>query len=72
MARSKRNSVENITDADSEDDIALLANTPAKPESLLNSREQVTEYIGVHLNANKTEYTYFKWEGAISTLRFWN
>ena len=44
--------------------IALLANTP----TLLHSLEQAAGSIGLHMNAEKTEYMYFKQEGDISTL----
>ena len=50
------------------DDIALLAHTPTQAESILLSLEHTAGGIGLHVNTNKTEYTYFKWEGAISTL----
>ena len=36
MARRRRYPSETITDADSSDDLALLANTPAQAESLLH------------------------------------
>ena len=49
------------------DDITLLANTPTQAESLLHFQEQAAGGIGLHVNANKTEYTCFK-RGAISTL----
>ena len=51
-----------------EDVLVLLANIPANAESLLNSLEQAARGIGLHMNANKTEYMYFKWEGSSSTL----
>ena len=38
-------------------DLALLANSLAKAESLL---EQTAGCIGLYVNANKTKYTYFK------------
>ena len=44
----------------------LLENTQAETESLLHNLEQAAGGIGLHVNANKTEYTYFKQEGAIS------
>ena len=43
-------------DVDYTDDIALLANTPAKTESLQGSLERVAGVIGFHINADKTEY----------------
>ena len=41
--RSRRYPAQTITHADFADDIALLANTPAQIESLLNSLERATE-----------------------------
>ena len=57
-----------ITDADYADDIALLANTPAPAESLLHSLERAAAGIGLHVNADKTEYMCFNQRGDISTL----
>ena len=45
-----------ITDADYDNDIALLANAPAQTETQLHSLEQATADIGLHVNAHKTEY----------------
>ena len=42
-----------IIDADYADDIALLANTPARAESLLHSLEKETGGIGLHVNTDK-------------------
>ena len=67
-ARSKRYPAQTITDADYADDIALLANTPAQAESLLHSLEQAASSIGLHENADKTEYMCFNQRGDISTL----
>ena len=66
-ARSRRYSAENITDANYADDIALLANTPTLAESLLHSLEQAAGGIGLHVNANKSEYKCFN-QGDISTV----
>ena len=54
--RSRRYSAQTITDADNADDIALLANPPAKAETLLHSLEREAVDIGLHVNADKTEY----------------
>ena len=43
-----------IMDADYADDIALLANTPAKTETLLHSLERAAADIGLHVYADKT------------------
>ena len=57
-----------MTDSDYADDIALLTNTPAQAEYLLQSLEQAVGSIGLHMNTNRSEYMYFKQKGAISTL----
>ena len=58
-ARSRRYPAQTITDADYADDVALLANTPTQAESLLHSLERSAGVIGLHVNANKTEYMSF-------------
>ena len=50
------------------DDIVLLANAPAQAESLLNSLERAAAGIGLHVNADKTEYMSFYQKGDIYTL----
>ena len=57
-----------ITDADYSDDIALLANTLAKAETLLHSLERVAAGICLQLNAHKTEYKCFNQRSDVSTL----
>ena len=66
--RSRRYPAHTITDADYADDIALLANTPAQVETLLHSLERAVTGIGLHINADKTEYMCFNQRGDISTL----
>ena len=61
--RSRRYSTQTITDADYADDIALLANTPAQAETLLYSLEWAAASIGLHVNADKTEYKSFNQRG---------
>ena len=56
-----------MTDADKSDNLALLANTSIKAESLLHRLEQAAWGIGFHLNANKTELMCFKQDWNIST-----
>ena len=63
--RTRRYPAKTITDAD---DIALLANTPAKAETLLHSLERAAAGIGLYVNAHKTEYMCFNQRGNISTL----
>ena len=55
-ARSRRYLAQTIMNADYAEDIALLANTPAGAESLMHSLERAEGGIGLHVNANKTEY----------------
>ena len=43
-----------MTDSDYTDNLAFLANSPAKTESQLHSLEQATEYIGINVNVDKT------------------
>ena len=57
-----------ITDADYADDIAILANTPDQPETLLHSFERAAAGIGLHVNAHKTEYMCYNQTGDITTL----
>ena len=66
--RSRRYPAKTITDADYADDIALLANTPNKAETLLHRLERAAAGIGLHVNAHKTEFMCFNQKGNISTL----
>ena len=66
--RSRRYPTKTITDMDYADDIALLANTPDLSKTLLHSLERVAAGLGLHVNADKTEYMYFNQRGDISTL----
>ena len=49
-------------------DIEILANTPNQAETLLHSVERAAASIGLHVNANKTEYMYYNHAGDIFTL----
>ena len=66
--RSRSYPAKTITDVDYTDDIAILANTPNQAETLPHSLEQAAANIGIHVNANKTEYMCFNQAGDISTL----
>ena len=55
-------------DANYADNIVLLANTPNQTRSLQHSLEQAVRVIGLHVNADKTEYMFFNQERDISTL----
>ena len=58
-----------ITDADYADDIAPLVNTPAQAETLLYGLERAAGGIGLHVNADKTEYMCFNQRDDISSLK---
>ncbi len=60
--------VNRIIDTDYADDIAFIADTTTQAKSLLHSLEQAAGNIGLHVNANKREFTCFNLKGAISTL----
>ena len=66
--RIRRYPTKTITDADYADDIAQLANTPNQAETLLHSLERAAAGIGLHDNAQKTEFMCFNQKGDISTL----
>ena len=65
--RRRRYPAQTITDTDYAVDIALLANTPVEAETMLHSQERAAG-IGLHVNADKTEYICFNQRGEISTL----
>ena len=65
--RSRRYPAQSITDADYDNDIALLANTPAQAETQLHSLERAAAGISPHVNTNKTEYVFYNQWGDIST-----
>ena len=66
--RSGRYPTQTIMDTDYTDDIVLLVNTHAQAETLLHSLEWAASGIGLHVNADKTEYICFNQRGNISTL----
>ena len=69
-ARSRRYPAQTITEADSADYIPVLSNRPTQAESLQHSLEKEACGIGLHVNADKTEYMCFNQnqKGGISTL----
>ena len=67
--RNKKYIAQTITNADYVGDIALLANTPAQANSLLHSLERAAAGIGLHVNADKTEYMCFNQRSDISRLK---
>ena len=66
--RNRRYPAQTITDADYTDDLALLGNTPAQAETLLHCLERAAGCIGLHINADKTEYMCFNQRDDIFTL----
>ena len=66
--RSRKYTAQAIMDKDYTDDRALLANTPAQAKIQLYSLEQAAAGIGLHVNADKTEYTCFNQRRDVSTL----
>ena len=67
MERSRRYPAYTITDTDYADDIGPLTNTPAQAKTQLHSLEEAAAGIGLHFNADKTEYIGFHQRGDIST-----
>ena len=67
--RSIRYIAQTTMDADYADDIALLVNSTTQAKSLLHSLEQAAGGIGIHVNADKTEYACFNQRGDISKLK---
>ncbi len=61
--RSRRYPAQTITGEDYGADIALLTNTPAQAVTLLHSLEPAAAGIGLHVNADKTEYMCFNQRG---------
>ena len=57
-----------MIDADYADNQVLLINTPAQVEFTLHTLEQAASSISLYMNANKTDYIYFKQKEAISSL----
>ena len=62
--RRRRYPAQTITD----DDIVLLANTPAQAETMLHSLQRAAAGIGFHFNADKMVYMCFNQRGNISTV----
>ena len=65
--RSRKYTAKTITDTDYADYIAILANTPVQAETLLHTLERAAAGIGLHFNADKTEFMFFNQTGDIST-----
>ena len=67
--RSRRYPAQTIREADYADDIALLANIPAQAETLIHNLNRAAGGIGLHVNADKTEYMSFNQRDDITTLK---
>ena len=67
--RSRRYPAQTTVDMNYADDIALLENTPAQAKSLLHSLKCAAGGIGLHVNADKTEFMCFNQSGDIITLK---
>ena len=67
LKRKEINDIQQMTVTDHADDLELFANTPDKAESQLRGVEKVLRTY-IYVNANKTDFIYFKLEGAITTL----
>ena len=65
--RSRRHLAQIIMGVDYVDGIAFIANIPTQAESLQHSLERGAGGIGLHVNANKTEYMSFNQRGDFST-----
>ena len=72
--RSRRYPAQTISDPDYADNIALLRNSIVQAKFVLHSLERTAGNIGVHVNADKTEYMCFCQMGDICTLKavLWN
>ena len=66
--RSRRYPARTITDADFADEITPLANTLVQAQSLLLSLKRAAGGIGLHVNADITEFVCFNQRGNISIL----
>ena len=65
--RSRIYPAQTITKADYADAIALQANTPAQAKTLLHSLKRAAAGIGLHVNADQTEYMCLNQREDIST-----
>ena len=67
--RNRTYPAQTIMDVDYADDIVLLVNTSALAKTLLHCLEWAADGIGLHVNADKTEYMCFNQRCDISTLK---
>ena len=67
-ASSRRYPAETLTNADNTDYLAFLRNKSTLAGCQLHSLGQATRYFGLYMNSDKTEFIWFKQNGANSTL----
>ena len=67
LARSRRFHTEKITDADYADDLAILSYNSYNAKKLLHILEKSAAFLGLHVNAAKTEYMCYNRDGSIET-----
>ena len=68
LARSRRFHTKKIPDADYADDLALLSDNSYNAQKLLHILEKSAAFIGLHVNATKTEYMCYNQDSTIETL----
>ena len=68
LARSRRFHTKKIAGADYADDLALLSDNSYNAQKLLHILEKSAAFIGLHINATKTEYMCYNQNGTIETL----
>ena len=68
LARSRRFHTKKITDADYADNLALLSDNSYNAQKLLHILEQSAAFIGLNVNASKTECMCYNQDGGIETL----
>ena len=67
LARSRRFHTEKTTNADYADDLAIPSYNSYNAQKLLHILEKSAAFLGLHVNAAKTEYMCYNREGAIET-----
>ena len=65
QSRSRRYPAVKVTDADYADDIALFADNIEDAQDMLHSLESAAAVVGLHVNAEKTEFMCFNQDGTI-------
>ena len=68
LAKSRRFDTKKITDADYANDLALQSDNSYNAKKLLHILGKSAAFVGLHVNATKTEYMCYNQDGAIETL----